>query len=57
MSHSVFRKAYDRMIAARQRQANGLIRNYLLAQDDATLQSLGHKREDLEKKNRIPFEI
>lgn len=57
MTRSVFRRAYDRMIAAREEKARGLIRGYLSTQDDATLQSLGISRKDLEGKTRTTFEF
>ena len=57
MTRSVFRRAYDRMIAAREEKARGLIREYLSTQNDATLQSLGISRKDLEGKTRTTFEF
>ena len=57
MTRSVFRKAYDRVIAAREEKARGLIRGYLSTQDDATLQSLGISRKDLEGNTRTTFEF
>lgn len=57
MTRSVFRRAYDRMIAAREEKARGLLREYLSTQNDATLQSLGISRKDLEGKTRTTFEF
>ncbi|WP_169054038.1 hypothetical protein [Nitratireductor sp. XY-223] len=57
MTRSVFRNAFDRMIAARQEKARGLIRSYLLTQDDATLNSMGFNREDVKKNGRTSFEL
>lgn len=46
---SALRRFFNAMIEARQRQAQRQVNGYLLEFDDATLESYGFKREELEK--------
>lgn len=48
-SNSMFRRAMDRMVSARQKQVNRYVNGYLLTLDDATLAASGFNRETLEK--------
>lgn len=52
-----FRRALDRMITARERQARRYVNGYLLTLDDATLASYGYARGDLEREGSLvgPF--
>lgn len=46
-----FRTAFNKMVAARERQARRYVHGALLAMDDNTLRSLGYSRSDLRKTN------
>ncbi|WP_186396897.1 hypothetical protein [Stappia sp. TSB10GB4] len=52
-SKSVFRKALDSMIAARERQARRYVNGYLLSLDDATLAAYGYDRAELERNSSL----
>ncbi|MGE7368243.1 hypothetical protein ACQKKX_04120 [Neorhizobium sp. NPDC001467] len=47
MGNSFFRNAFDRVVAARKRQADMLINETLLRYDDQTLKSIGTSRAEL----------
>lgn len=49
MSRSFVRSAFERVTAAREKQARRYVSTYLLSLDDATLKSLGHNRTELKK--------
>jgi hypothetical protein len=51
MSNSIFRNAFSRLTAAREKQARRYVDNVLLGMDDETLKSLGHNREALSRRN------
>ena len=58
MSRSFIRNAFDRVAAAREKQARRYVDNYLLTLDDETLKALGHSRAELKKSGRgapLPF--
>ncbi len=57
MSKSFFRNAFDRITAAREKQARRYVGSVLLSLDDETLKSLGHSREELKKAGTttLPF--
>lgn len=48
-SNSVFRRAMDRMVSARERQVSRYVNGYLLTLDDQTLAENGFNRKALEK--------
>lgn len=48
-SSSMFRRAMDRMVSAREKQVNRYVNGYLLTLDDATLAANGYNRKSLEK--------
>ena len=48
-SNSVFRRALDRMVSAREKQVGRYVNGYLLTLDDATLSANGYSRKSLEK--------
>ncbi|MAA97383.1 MAG: hypothetical protein CMN87_18085 [Stappia sp.] len=50
---SLFRKALDSMVAARERQARRYVNGYLLSLDDATLTAYGYDRADLERQGSM----
>ncbi len=47
-SRGIFRRAFDNMIAARERQARKYVNGYLLTLDDSTLAAHGYSREALQ---------
>lgn len=55
MSKSFFRNAFERIAAAREKEARRYVNGALLSLDDATLKSLGHSREELMRSARTPF--
>ncbi|MCR9135581.1 MAG: hypothetical protein NXI27_06285 [Alphaproteobacteria bacterium] len=55
MSSSLFRSAFDRVTAAREKQARRYVNTYLLSLDDDTLKSLGHSRSELRKGPGAPL--
>lgn len=54
---SVLRRALDRMITARERQARRYVNGYLLTLDDTTLAGYGYSRGELEREGSMvgPF--
>ncbi|MHC5652710.1 hypothetical protein [Stappia sp.] len=52
-SKSLFRKAMDSMVAARERQARRYVNGYLLSLDDATLAAYGYERAELERQGGL----
>lgn len=48
-SNSMFRRAMDRIVSAREKQVNRYVNGYLLTLDDATLEANGYNRKALEK--------
>jgi hypothetical protein len=48
-SNSVFRRAMNRMVSARERQVTRYVNGYLLTLDDQTLAENGYDRKTLEK--------
>lgn len=58
MSRSLIRSAFDRVTAAREKQARRYVNTYLLSLDDDTLKSLGHDRAELRRSGHsgsLPF--
>jgi len=53
MANSIFRNAFDRMIAARERQAGRYVNGILLGLDDETLKGMGTTREELRRKGAV----
>lgn len=49
MANSVFKNAFDRMIAARERQVRRYVNSTLIGLDDATLKSIGRSRDEIRK--------
>lgn len=56
-SHGALRRAFSRMISAREAQARRAVNGYLLSLDDATLATYGYSRTELERAsdNGHPF--
>lgn len=50
MANSFFRDAYQRVVAARERQASRYVNGALLNLDDETLKAMGTSREELRRK-------
>lgn len=50
MANSFFRNAFERVVAARERQASRYVNGALLNLDDETLKALGHSREELRRR-------
>ena len=55
MANSFFRNAFDRIAAAREKQARRYVGSVLLTLDDETLKSLGHSREELSRSARTSY--
>lgn len=51
----MFRRALDRMVTARERQARRYVNGYLLSLDDATLANYGYDRRELERDGAMTF--
>ena len=53
----ILRRALDRLVTARERQARRYVNGYLLALDDATLAGYGYDRRELQREGSIvgPF--
>lgn len=49
------RRAFDRMIDARSKQARRYVNGYLLSLDDATLAAHGYDRAELEREGSSPI--
>ncbi len=50
MANSIFRTAFERVVAARERQASRYVNNVLMNLDDQTLKGMGTSREELRRK-------
>jgi len=50
MATSFFRTAFERVVAARERQASRYVNGVLMNLDDKTLQGMGTSREELRRK-------
>lgn len=50
MATSIFRTAFQRVVAARERQASRYVNGVLMNLDDQTLQGMGTSREELRRK-------
>ncbi len=50
MANSFFRTAFNRVVAARERQASRYVTNILMGLDDETLRGMGTNREELRRK-------
>nr|CAD6412021.1 hypothetical protein REQ54_00952 [Rhizobium sp. Q54] len=50
MANSIFRTAFERVVAARERQASRYVNNVLMNLDDQTLRGMGTSREELRRK-------
>ncbi len=48
-SNGFVRRAFDRMVEAREKQARRYVNGYLLSLDDATLAAHGYDRSELER--------
>lgn len=55
MANSMFRNAFDRVVAARERQVSRYVNGALLNLDDQTLASMGLKREELRRKSSTSY--
>ncbi|GEO86818.1 MULTISPECIES: hypothetical protein [Alphaproteobacteria] len=50
MANSIFRNAFQRLVAARELQASRYVNGALMSLDDETLKSMGTSREELRRK-------
>ncbi len=50
MATSIFRTAFERVVAARERQASRYVNGVLMNLDDKTLRGMGTSREELRRK-------
>lgn len=57
MANSFFRNAFDRVVAARERQASRYVNGALLYLDDASLKALGTSREELRSKGATRYTL
>lgn len=55
MANSFFRNAFDRVVAARERQATRYVDGALMYLDDAHLTALGTSREELRRKGATRY--
>ena len=55
MANSIFRTAFERVVAARERQASRYVNNVLMNLDDQTLKGMGTTREELRRKGGSGF--
>lgn len=55
MANSVLRNAYQRVIAARERQVSRYVNGALMNLDDKTLESMGLTREELRRKGASSY--
>nr|CAD6603097.1 hypothetical protein RKHAN_01291 [Rhizobium sp. Khangiran2] len=55
MANSIFRTAFERVVAARERQASRYVNNVLMNLDDQTLKGMGTSREELRRKGGSGF--
>ena len=55
MRNTIFRTAFDRMVAARERQARRYVNTHLLTLDDESLRALGRSRDELRREGRAAF--
>lgn len=55
MRNTVFRTAFDRMVAARERQARRYVNGYLMTLDDESLKALNRSRDELRREGTAPF--
>jgi len=55
MASSFFRNAFNRMVAARERQVARYVNGAMLNLDDETLKSLGTSREELRRKGAAHY--
>ncbi|MEH0069695.1 MAG: hypothetical protein ACK4HD_17085 [Pannonibacter phragmitetus] len=56
-SRSIIRRAFDHMVAAREKQALRYVNGYLLSLDDATLAAYGYDREELRRQGSLTSAI
>lgn len=55
MANSFFRNAFDRVVAARERQASRYVNGALMYLDDDSLKALGTSREELNRKGATHY--
>ncbi|MCY1669212.1 hypothetical protein [Rhizobium sp. SL86] len=55
MANSFFRNAFDRVVAARERQASRYVNGALMYLDDESLKALGTSREELHRKGATRY--
>jgi uncharacterized protein YjiS (DUF1127 family) len=49
MRSTIFREAFDRMVAAREKQVRRYVNGHLLRLDDDALKAIGRTREELRR--------
>lgn len=55
MRNTIFRTAFDRMVAAREKQARRYVNSYLLTLNDEDLKALGRSRDELRREGVSTF--
>lgn len=55
MRSTIFRTAFERVVAAREREARRLVNAHLLTLDDKTLRDMGRSREELRREGGSSF--
>ncbi len=55
MANSIFRNALNRVIEARQRQADGYVAGVMLSLDDSSIAALGTTREELRRRAKPSY--
>ncbi len=55
MRNNFFRTAFDRMVAARERQVRHYVNGHLLSLDDESLKAMGRSRDELRREGASPF--
>ena len=51
MRRTIFREAFDRMVAAREKQVRRYVNGHLLTLDDDALKAFGRTREELRRED------
>jgi uncharacterized protein YjiS (DUF1127 family) len=56
MRRTIFREAFDRMLAAREKQVRRYVNGQLLRLDDDALQAIGRTRDELRREGAKSFQ-
>ncbi|MGN6550395.1 MAG: hypothetical protein ACTHJ3_10945 [Pararhizobium sp.] len=55
MRNTIFRTAFERVVAAREKQVRRAVNAHLLTLDDKTLRDMGRSREELRREGQSSF--